>query len=96
MKKDKQKVIGEDVSDERLKELLATQSYDGTNNDYHILTNAYRALREDDFSRFLTFFIAAGHNINARNKEGETFLTTISCHQQAKVYINALKQAGAN
>ncbi|WP_163832477.1 PA4642 family protein [Spartinivicinus ruber] len=95
MKKDKQKVIGEEVSDERLKDLLTLKSHDDVNNDYHILTKAYRALREDDFARFLQIFITAGHDINATSKEGETFLATISSHQQAEHYINTLKQAGA-
>lgn len=95
MKKDKQKVIGEAVSDAQLTSLLALKAYDGTNNDYHILTKAYRALREDDFSRFLKFFVAKGHDINAVDQQGNTFLTTISDHQQAEFYIEALKQLGA-
>ncbi len=95
MKKDKQKVIGEDLSDSRLKILLDLQPPKGRNRDHHILTRAYRSLRADDFARFMPFFVDAGFNVNALDNDGQTVLATISGHNHAPAYINTLKKAGA-
>ncbi|USE38578.1 PA4642 family protein [Endozoicomonas sp. SCSIO W0465] len=90
MKKDKQKVIGEKLSDERLKALLTLQSAAGGSRDYHILLRAYRYLRADDFARFIPFFLEAGLDLNARNPDGKTLAETITQHHHGKPYLKAL------
>ncbi|WP_419537047.1 PA4642 family protein [Endozoicomonas sp.] len=95
MKKDKQKVIGEELSDERLKNLLALQPADGGNRDHHILLRAYRYLRPDDFARFVPFFLDAGFHLDARDSNGKTLAEIIAHHHHGQPYLNTLVEAGA-
>jgi len=95
MKKDKQKVIGEDLTDERIKGLLDFKSYDDNPQDFMILLNAYRQLRPFDFERLLAHFVEAGHDINVQNTDGETLLQIVSSHNKSAEYADALKKSGA-
>jgi len=95
LKKDKQKVLGEVFDDARIKTFLNYEAYGHNNPDYHLLEKAYRGMKADNFSTFLTFFKEAGHDINAHSSEGINFLNTIQSHKQADDYIQALKQHGA-
>lgn len=95
MKKDKKKIIGEELTDERIRSFLNLQPPQGESRAQHILTRAYRALREDDFARFIRFYAATGLELNPVDRSGEPFLTTLSRHQHAAPYLQALRQAGA-
>lgn len=95
LKKDKQKVLGENFSDERIKTFLDYEAYGDQDSDYHVLEKAYRGMIEENFVTFITFFIDAGRNINAENSQGNTFLQTIRRHRCSEVYISALVAAGA-
>lgn len=93
MKKDKQKVIGEELSDERLKALLTLQPTAGSSRDYHTLLRAYRSLRADDFARFIPFYLEAGLNLNTRDSDGKTLAETITQHHHGEPYLKALTDA---
>ena len=95
LKKDKQKVLGEVFDDERIKTFLEYEAYGDTNPDYHLLEKAYRGMKADNFSTFLQFFVEEGHDINAINQQGHSFLHTISTHRQSEDYIHAMKDHGA-
>ena len=95
MKKDKKKVIGEELHDDRLKELLTLKPPVGESTSWHILTRAYRALREDDFNRFIQFYAEAGMDLNPKDRSGVSFLDTLSNHQHAGPYLDSLRKAGA-
>ncbi len=95
LKKDKQKVLGEVFDDERIKTFLDFPAPEGVDRDYHLLEKAYRGMIADNFATFVSFFVEAGHNINATNPEGKTFLQVISDHRQGEAYIEVLKAAGA-
>ncbi|OEY66150.1 PA4642 family protein [Marinobacter sp. X15-166B] len=93
---EKPKVIGEEWSDERVKSFLATTPYDSADNpDYFALVKAYRAMRAEDFERYVGFFVAAGRDLNAVNADGQTILDHISEHARGTAYARALQQAGA-
>lgn len=96
MRKDKQKVIGEPMTDEQVAAFLEARPYAEESVDLHILTRAYRGLRGDDFRRFLEMFKAAGHDLNARGADGRSFLDILREHAQAEDYVAALQEAGAN
>ena len=96
MKKDKKKIIGEDLSDDRIRELLTLQPPAGEDRAFHILTRAYRALREDDFSRFVGFYSETGLELNPRDRAGKPFLEILSEHQHAAPYLLALQNTGAH
>ena len=95
LKKDKQKVIGETVSESTLKAFLDFQPYDDENPDFHVLTKAYRGLPPHEFERFLDIYKAAGRTLNPVNSAGTDFLSAIGENESQQDYVELLKQAGA-
>lgn len=95
LKKDKQKVLGEVFDDERIKTFLNYEAYGDTNPSFHLLEKAYRGMKADNFTTFLGFFKNAGHDINATNADGESFLSITQQHRQSEDYVTALKAHGA-
>ena len=95
MKKDKKQIIGEELSDEQIKSYLWVQPYGEGSVDFQLLMRAYRGLRDDDFTRWVNFFVAEGRDINAKDVDGKTLLSIISTHRHAVGYVEALKAAGA-
>ncbi|MEL7558424.1 PA4642 family protein [Stutzerimonas chloritidismutans] len=93
MRKDKKKVIGEEVSDESIKLFLEPEPADDTPPSLHKLIKAYRGLRVDDFERFLGFFVEAGYNLNAKDANGQDFVALIADQRQAEPYIELIKAA---
>ena len=96
LKKDKQKVLGENFDDERIKTFLDFEAAENTNRDFHLLEKAYRGMKADNFATFLEFFIEAGHDINAKNTQGETLASIVGNHRQGSEYLSALKTHGAS
>lgn len=93
---EKPKVIGEELSDERIRDLLNIQPYDASENaDYFVLIRAYQSLRAGDFERFVGFFVAAGRDLNAVNRDGQTILDHVSEHARGGDYADSLARAGA-
>ncbi|WP_281646813.1 PA4642 family protein [Parendozoicomonas sp. Alg238-R29] len=90
MKKDKQKVIGEELSDDRIRKLLNLEGEEGINRDYFILMRAYRALRSHDFARFITFFKEAGFDTNAKGPDGLSLQEEMKGHTQAERYLQVM------
>lgn len=95
LKKDKEKVLGEFFDDERIKSFFEYESDDTETNDFHLLEKAYRGMIAENFATFVTFFMEAKKDINAKNQYGQTFLETIKIHKQAEEYIATLTAAGA-
>lgn len=95
LKKDKQKVIGEVISDDKIREYLSSVPYDDENADFHILTKAYRGLPPDGFRRFVTIFVEEGGDINGTDSKGHTFLEAIRRFKRHPEYIDILESAGA-
>ncbi len=95
LKKDKQKVLGENFDDDRVKSFLIAEPREGESLDYMLLERAYRGMKADNFATFVKFFTQANKDINAQNKEGETFLSSIQDQRLAGDYIASLKNAGA-
>ena len=73
-RKDKKKVVGEPMTDEQIKVFLDFPPEDGENPDFHVLLKAYRALRAEDFERFVAFFQAQNRDIRATDDRGRTLL----------------------
>lgn len=93
MRKDKKQVIGEEIGDEPIKLFLAVEPADDTPPSLHKLVKAYRGLRIDDFERFLTFFVEAGYDLNAKDAKGNDFVALIRDQRLAEPYIEAIKTA---
>jgi hypothetical protein len=96
MRPDKKKVVDEVWDEDRIRGFLDKAPMGAEPNaDYSALLNAYRAMRPDDFARFLTMFTAAGRDLNARSRHGQTLLETIAQHETAAPFRALLKEAGA-
>ena len=96
MRKDKEKEIGEPMTDEQVAVFLNARPYNSDESaDYHLLVRAYRGLRIEDFERFLVMFKAEGFDLNAVNGEGRTFAETVREHAQGEEYVAVLEAAGA-
>lgn len=96
VRKDKQKVVGEPMTDEQIAVFLSARPYAGESTDQYILTRAYRGLRAHDFERFVEMFGQAGFDLDAPDTQGRTFLQNIRDHAQAQDYVAALERAGAH
>ena len=95
LKKDKQKVLGEVFSDERVRGFLDFTPYTNINPDYQVLERAYRGMKSVNFTTFIKFFVEDKRDINALGPAGKTFLQIISEHRNSQHYISVLKAAGA-
>ncbi|ENV33651.1 PA4642 family protein [Acinetobacter gerneri] len=70
--------FNEEWSDERVFAYLNQLPPDGVNADFHVLYNAYKHMRPNDFERLLVKFKADGRDINAKNPEGQTIKDVIN------------------
>jgi len=93
-RKDKRNVIGEPMTDEQIRLFLDLPPEEGENADFHVLIRAYRALRVEDFERFLAFFIEQGRDLRARDDKGRTLIEVMRGHGKNDDYIAVLEQAG--
>lgn len=95
MRKDKKQVIGDEIGDEPIKLFLAVEPVDGSSPSLHKLVKAYRGLRVDDFARFISFFQAAGYDLNATDAQGRDIVALIADQRQATPYIDLINAARA-
>jgi len=90
---DKQQVIDEVWDDARIRSFLdkAPLGVD-EDPDYSALLYAYRSMRPEDFALFIDMFVAAGRNLNARGRQGQTLVETIAHHRHGapfRAIVNA-------
>ena len=95
LKKDKEKVLDEVWTEQRVKDFLNLQTLEGINADFHVLNMAYKNMRLENFEQFLGFFNDAKRDINETDEKGRSLLSIISSHKKAADYSAALKSAGA-
>tara|TARA_B100001750_G_C15145567_1_gene416924 strand:- start:146 stop:451 length:306 start_codon:yes stop_codon:yes gene_type:complete len=99
MRPDKQKIIDEVWDEARVRSFLgkATPTQFGKDipgdADFHLLLNAYRAMRVDDFKRFLDHYLGEGHQLDAKNENGLTLAEYLIPYKKSAPFISALKQA---
>jgi len=92
---DKKKVIDEEFTDEMLKSHLAWEPVEGESKSFQVLVKAYQGMTASAFERFLVFFKEAGYDVNARNKDGVSFVDTIKPNKLFTEYVDILVAAGA-
>ncbi len=96
MRKDKEKVLDEVWTEERIRRFLELNPVEGVNGDFHMLMRAYQSMKHEDFTKFVGFFCSEKRNINAQNPLGETVLSIVNQHRHGEPYVKVLKEAGAN
>lgn len=95
LKKDKEKVFGGEWTEEGMRFFLESESYDGTDVDYINIMKAYQHMTAETFSEFIEFFKSEGHNVSAKNLDGDSAIAVISSHTLGQPYAEALNAAGA-
>jgi hypothetical protein len=95
MKKDKQKVLDEVWTEDRVRSFLNVRSHDGADEDFHMLLKAYQSMRASDFDLFVGFFAEQGRNVNAPGRDGRTVLDIVGEHHHGGDYARILEAAGA-
>lgn len=96
LRPDKQKVIDEVWTEQRIREFLNTitpsqagQEFPGE-HDFYVMLRAYQAMRLDDFRKFLQFFKEQGGQLDARNQYGQSLTQFINTHRKALPFIEAI------
>ncbi len=74
-------VTDEVWDDARVKSFLDLTPSNNTSVDFHVLLKAYRGMRPDDFARFLTFFMEASRDIDAKDPKGRTIWDIMATHR---------------
>jgi len=95
MKKDKKQVIDEVWTEDHVRSFLNVRSYDGTDDNFHMLLKAYQSMRPSDFELFVGFFLEEGRDLHATDRQGRTVLDIINTHRHGGEYAGILRDAGA-
>jgi hypothetical protein len=95
MRKDKEKVVDEVWTEDRIKNFLSVTSHDEVERDFHMLLKAYQSMRASDFAIFVDLFIAEGRDVGATNPAGETVLSIVMQHRNSGEYADILRGVGA-
>ncbi|GAB3372178.1 PA4642 family protein [Spongiibacter taiwanensis] len=95
MAKDKEKVLDEVWTEDRVREFLSVEAKAGTNPDFHKLLKAYQSMRADDFELFIGMFLESGGDINATDKAGRSVLSYAKEHRNSADFVTALEKNGA-
>lgn len=95
MKKDKEKVLDEVWTEERIRSFLDQQPPAGVDADFHALYTAYKSMRLEDFELFLQFFADTGRNLLATDNQGRTLVQLASEHRYGTDYAKALSAMAA-
>ncbi len=95
MRKDKEKVLDEVWTEDRVRSFLDYLPVEGTNADFHCLLKAYQSMRASDFEIFVRFFTAQNRDVNATNPEGQSVLSIVREHRHGAEFADILQAAGA-
>ena len=96
MRKDKEKVLDEVWTEERVHSFLQVRSFDETDTSFHMLLKAYQSMRASDFEKFVGFFTTDGRDVNCTDTSGQTVLSIVTQHRKGTEYADILRQAGAS
>jgi len=92
-RKDKQKVVDEVWTPERVRSFLDLTPPEGVDADYHRLVRAYQSMRPEDFADFVDLFRAAGGRLDALGPQQQTLLQEVSRHRHGDEFATILRAA---
>lgn len=95
IKKDKEKVLDEVWTEDRVRSFLDCLPLAGVNADHHALLKAYQSMRASDFALFVSFFQDKKRDVNAKNPSGDSVLDIVKAHRHGSEFASVLLQAGA-
>jgi hypothetical protein len=80
-------------TDERILSFLALEPAAGENSDFHILSKAYQGMVPESFERFLEFYLEAGKDLDATDRQGKTISQIIATHRHGTPYLELINTA---
>ena len=89
-KKDKVKVLDEVWTEERVRSFLDLSAPAGVDADYHVLYNAYKNMRIENFEQFLSVYHEAGRSFQVTDKDGKALIDLIKEHRKSAAFADAL------
>ena len=89
-KKDKEKVLDEVWTIDRVRSFLDLSAPADIDADYHVLYNAYKNMRLENFEQFLQFYQEAGRNFAVTDSNGKALIDLIKEHKKSAAYADAL------
>ncbi|MBL4608864.1 MAG: PA4642 family protein [Pseudomonadales bacterium] len=92
MKKDKIKIVDEQLNEDGIRRFLKERPADDTSEDFHILLKAYRGLNDESFTQFISFFKEEGRSVSALNKTGQSLYDIVKKHKKSGVYAKLLSE----
>ncbi len=92
-RKDKQKVVDEVWTPERVRSFLDLTPPEGVDADYHRLVRAYQSMRAEDFADFVALFVAAGGRLEALGPQQQTLLQEVGRHRHGAEFAAILRAA---
>ena len=92
-KKDKEKVLDEVWTQDRIESFLDMLPPEGIDADFHALHTAYKSMRSDDFEIFVDLFASRGRNLKAKNPFGESVSDIVAQHAHGTPYTRILESA---
>ena len=92
-RKDKQKVVDEVWTPERIRSFLDLLPPAGMDADFHRLQRAYQSMRAEDFAEFVAMFVAAGGRLDARGPQQQTLLEELEQHRHGAAFAEILRAA---
>ena len=95
MRKDKEKVLDEVWTEERVRSFLEVRSHDDVEEDFHMLLKAYQSMRAEDFAKFVKMFVEDGRSLDSTDPRGRTVLSIVQTHRRSGEYADILRKAGA-
>jgi hypothetical protein len=82
--------FNEEWSDDRVFAYLQHLPPEGVNADYHVLYNAFKHMRANDFERLVQQFVADGRDLRATNPQGRDIASVIAQYPQHKAAFLAV------
>ncbi len=95
LKKDKEKVLDEVWTQDRVREFLVVEPAENVEEDFHMLLKAYQSMRADNFADFIGYFSKQGRDVNSKGPDGETVLSIVKEHRNSEEFVEILLKAGA-
>ena len=95
LKKDKEKVLDEVWTEQRVKDFLDVKPAEELEADFHVVLKAYQSMRLENCEEVVGLFVAEKRNINATNPNGETVLSIIKQHRTSGDYATVMIDNGA-
>ena len=93
-RKDKQKIVDEVWTAERIRSFLDLQPPAGMGAAFPRLQRPYQSMRPEKFADFVTMFVAAGGRLDARGPEQQTLLDELERHRHGAAFAEILRAAG--